>query len=135
MNYSRFAICALLTAVVLVVGEFAFIMSMGGRLMAARQAAGLPEFVPQPMLSILEVVLTGTFITWLYVSIRPRFGAGPKTAAIAGIAAWGGLVLLSTVHTIGEGFGLPTPLLLTVAVIVLPIFVFSSVIGTALYRE
>ena len=103
--------------------------------MAARQAAGLPEFVPQPVLSILELLLTATFITWLYVSIRPRFGAGAKTAAIAGVAAWAGLVLLSTVHTIGEGFGLPAPLLLTVAVIVLPIFVFSSVIGTALYRE
>jgi hypothetical protein len=32
--------------------------------------------------------LIGLFAMWLYVTIRPRFGAGPKTAVIAGIAVW-----------------------------------------------
>jgi hypothetical protein len=32
--------------------------------------------------------LIGLFALWLYVTIRPRFGPGPKTAVIAGIAVW-----------------------------------------------
>ena len=34
-----------------------------------------------------EVVL-GVGIAWLYAAIRPRLGAGPRTAIIAGFAGW-----------------------------------------------
>lgn len=30
----------------------------------------------------------GILAIWLYASIRPRYGAGPKTAVIAGLAFW-----------------------------------------------
>jgi len=33
--------------------------------------------------------LVGIFAIWLYAAIRPRYGAGPKTAACAGAAVWG----------------------------------------------
>lgn len=32
--------------------------------------------------------LTGIVTVWLYAAIRPRFGEGPKTAALAGAAMW-----------------------------------------------
>ena len=32
--------------------------------------------------------LCGIVLVWLYASIRPRYGPGPKTAAIAGLALW-----------------------------------------------
>jgi len=32
--------------------------------------------------------LCGIVLLWLYASIRPRYGAGPKTAIIAGLAVW-----------------------------------------------
>jgi len=32
--------------------------------------------------------LTGIAMVWLYAAIRPRFGAGPKTAVLAGAAMW-----------------------------------------------
>jgi hypothetical protein len=28
------------------------------------------------------------WIMWLYAAIRPRYGPGPKTAAVAGFALW-----------------------------------------------
>src|SRR6478736_7677342 len=107
MNYNSLALSGLISTVTLFVGEMVFIAIMGSRLMAARSAAGLPEFVPQPLLSIIELVLTGSFIAWLYASIRPRYGAGIVTAIISGIGAWSGLVLISTIHMMSEGFGLP----------------------------
>ncbi|MFI5185022.1 MAG: hypothetical protein ACHQNV_11520 [Vicinamibacteria bacterium] len=33
-------------------------------------------------------LLCGIVLVWLYASIRPRYGAGPKTAVIAGLALW-----------------------------------------------
>jgi hypothetical protein len=32
--------------------------------------------------------LCGIAVVWLYASIRPRYGAGPRTALIAGLALW-----------------------------------------------
>ena len=32
--------------------------------------------------------LCGIVLVWLYASIRPRYGPGPKTAVIAGLALW-----------------------------------------------
>jgi hypothetical protein len=32
--------------------------------------------------------LCGLVLVWLYAAIRPRYGAGPKTAVIAGLAIW-----------------------------------------------
>ncbi len=32
--------------------------------------------------------LSGVFLVWLYAGIRPRYGAGPKTAVLASLAVW-----------------------------------------------
>jgi hypothetical protein len=32
--------------------------------------------------------LCGIALVWLYASIRPRYGPGPRTAVIAGLALW-----------------------------------------------
>jgi hypothetical protein len=32
--------------------------------------------------------LCGIVLVWLYASIRPRYGPGPKTAVVAGLAVW-----------------------------------------------
>ena len=37
---------------------------------------------------LLVGFLTGIYALWLYATLRPRLGPGPKTAAITGIAVW-----------------------------------------------
>jgi hypothetical protein len=32
--------------------------------------------------------MTGMMALWLYAAMRPRFGAGPKTAVLAAVAVW-----------------------------------------------
>ena len=39
-------------------------------------------------------LIYGIFMVWLYAAIRPRYGAGPKTAICAGLAVWAAGVLL-----------------------------------------
>ena len=38
----------------------------------------------------------GLLMVWLYAAIRPRYGAGPRTAACAGIAVWALAYLLGS---------------------------------------
>ncbi len=135
MNYKRLALAAIAASITLFLGEMAFIALMSGRLMAARQAAGLPEITPQPLVSIIELLLTGAFIVWLYAAIRTRYGAGPMTAVGAGFASWTGIVLLSTIHMIGDNMGFPATLLLMVAGVILPVFILTAVVGAWVYRE
>src|SRR5260370_29519377 len=39
-------------------------------------------------ISVLYGFLTGIAAIWLYAVARPRFGPGPKTAALTGVAYW-----------------------------------------------
>ena len=44
-----------------------------------------------PGVAVLHVSMRfalGVGLVWLYAAIRPRFGAGPRTASLAGVAMW-----------------------------------------------
>ena len=43
----------------------------------------------------------GVVLVWLYAAIRPRFGPGPKTAAVAGVAVWFLAYVTSMVSSMG----------------------------------
>ena len=46
----------------------------------------------------------GILLLWLYAASRPRFGAGPGTAAIAGLTGWLFAGLLANLITLPNGF-------------------------------
>jgi hypothetical protein len=78
----------------------------------------------------------GIASVWLYAAIRPRYGAGPKTAVCAGLAVWILAHLWSGVY-LGAGFaGLVTPRL---AFLPVAWGLFEAPLGTLagawLYRE
>lgn len=52
-------------------------------------ALGKPEFTTSQIVgfNVLGLV-SGIALIWIYAAIRPRFGAGVKTAIIAGMAVW-----------------------------------------------
>ena len=62
---------------------------LGADMAAAMTAHSLPPIGGSAIavFVILGFVL-GLVLMWLYAAIRPRFGAGPKTAAIAGGLVW-----------------------------------------------
>ena len=122
-------------SVALIGGEIAMITLLGSRIMAARDAAGLPAFVPQPVFGLMEVYFTGLFLIWLYAAMRPRYGPGILTAIKAGFAGWFAIIFLGTLHMIWESLGFPATLLLLVAVVMLPVFLFATVVGAWIYKE
>ena len=62
---------------------------LGTRMAAAMTAHNLPPIGGSAIavFVILGFVL-GLLLVWLYAAIRPRFGQGPKTAALAGVVVW-----------------------------------------------
>src|SRR5713101_9285845 len=68
---------------------------------AGMRALGRAEFsVSQNVAFNIIGLVYGILIVWLYAEIRPRYGAGPKTAVCAGLAVWGLGYLLASVTPI-----------------------------------
>jgi hypothetical protein len=80
--------------------------------------------------------LLGFAAVWLYAAIRPRFGAGWRTALIAGIAVWLFAHLWSGVY-LGHGYsGIITPRLAWIPVVWgLLEAPLATLAGAALYKE
>ena len=102
---------------------------------AAMQALGKPP-MPDSMiwLFVLLDFVYGIGLLWVYAAIRPRFGAGPRTAVIAGLAVWFFIALL---HAIGEApMGLLPQRFYTIGVIVALVqYPVAGVLGAYVYKE
>ena len=103
---------------------------------AAMKTLGKPEFTGNQIAGFLIVGLVyGILTVWLYAAIRPRYGAGPKTAVYAGLAAWAIGTLLPNASFMGVNglFPLDLTTLTTAAGIVES--VAAALAGAALYQE
>jgi hypothetical protein len=78
--------------------------------------------------------LTGIFALYLYAAFRPRFGAGPKTAVRAALAAWiPGSVLGMVFPAVLELF--PVRLMVIGVLSGLVELVIGTLVGAWLYQE
>jgi hypothetical protein len=135
INYPRTILGGLLASVVLALCGTPFILWMKPTIMAAREAAHMPAVMPPGLLNMVELLLTGFLVVWLYGAIRPRFGPGIVTAARSGLAMWACSVLIGTIHLVNDNFGLPRSLLIVIAIGILPTFVAAGIVGGWAYRE
>jgi hypothetical protein len=102
---------------------------------SAMQQLGRTEFSTNQWLMFNVIGLAAGILTvWLYAAIRPRYGAGPKTAVYAGLATWaiGSLLPNAALFTAGL-----LPRGLTVFTTGGAIFesVIAALAGAALYQE
>src|SRR5216110_2993392 len=137
INWGRVVVGGLLAGVVLNIVDFVFFgVIMKQAIDAAMQALGkrpgaMDSLVP--LFVVLDFVY-GIGLLWVYAAIRPRFGAGAKTAVIAGLAVW---FFVGLLHAIGEspmGF-MPQRLMVIgtcVALVSLPV---ATVVGAYVYKE
>jgi hypothetical protein len=94
---------------------------------------------PQPTGSAIGVAMAMTFVLGIvmilgYAAIRSRFGAGPKTAMIAALFAWFGVVVYPNV--IGAAFGfIPTNILLLLLGWEIVEYGLAALAGAWLYKE
>jgi hypothetical protein len=102
----------------------------------AMKALGKGEFSVNQMVTFNIIGLGyGIFVVWLYAAIRPRYGAGPKTAVYAGLAAWAIGALLPNVSLMDVAGLFPSNLTaLTTAGAIIE-SVVAALAGAALYQE
>ncbi|MEJ2204615.1 MAG: hypothetical protein P8170_10930 [Gemmatimonadota bacterium] len=84
---------------------------------------------------ILGAFVFGFFLAWLYAAIRPRFGPGWKTGAIAGTALWVVGYLVPGIWFGAMGLALGTGLTLLALVWGLAEMILAGIIAGWLYQE
>src|ERR1700737_3104202 len=136
INFGRALVGGLVAGIILSVGEWVLNEKVLSAQMKAfftahnfKQPAG--SFVP---IAITLTVVLGIVIVLGYAAIRPRFGAGPRTAIIAALFAWCGIYLYTGVIN-GLLFGIPTNTMLLVLAWGLVEYILATLVGAALYKE
>ncbi len=103
---------------------------------AVARESGARPFATSPAGMQLLALLNfagAVWAMWLYAAIRPRYGPGPKTAAIAGFALW---IIGALVDTIWGAFGLLPPGVLVAPVAAsLPAIIVAVIVGARVYKE
>ena len=136
INAGRVILGGLLAGLVINIGEFA----LNGVILTKDWDAAMRSLGKQPIggqaiaVFIALGFVVGIVTVWVYAAIRPRFGAGPKTAICAGLTVWALSSLYSAVGQLPLGI-VPTRLILIVAVWELVQTPIAAVAGAWLYKE
>jgi len=104
INWGRVIAGGLLAGLIMNISEFVLhavvLAPDGARLAEEWKKIGL--VIPEdPTLLMWLVGITfalGLLAVWTYAAIRPRYGAGPKTAVCAGLAVWAMSYLYAAVY-------------------------------------
>ena len=136
MNYARVLLGGLVAGLVLNIGEFL----LNGKVLAQQMSEFFSKCgIPQPRPSALVILIAITFvlaiaILFIYAAIRPRCGAGPKTAVAAAIIAWFCVYLYNNVVGAALGF-VPSNVLLIALVWGLVEYILAAIAGAWVYKE
>ena len=112
-----------------------------GILLASQWAAGMaalgkPDFSTNQLVAFNAIGLAnGIFMVWLYAAIRPRYGAGPKTAAGAGVAVWVAGTLLPNAALMGTAGLFPVNLTAMTTAAGIVVATLAALAGASVYQE
>jgi len=136
INMTRVVLGGLVAGVVLNVGETIFNGVLFGEATdAAVKALNLPPMTGATIVwFIISAFIFSIAMIWLYAAIRPRLGAGPKTAICAGLTAWTFGYLFPSIGFLAMGL---FPRNLLIFGLVWSVFEVSiaAVAGAYFYRE
>jgi hypothetical protein len=139
INWGRVFLGGLLAGVVINIGEYLFHAVLFKNEVAEMMRALGKD--PAAVMSGNAIViwnlmgfLAGIGAVWGYAAIRPRFGAGAKTAMIAGIAVWFFSRFLGAVGEMNMGMA-SQKMILTGLVWGLVELVIATIAGAWAYRE
>jgi hypothetical protein len=83
----------------------------------------------------LVFILGGILMVWVYAAMRPRFGAGVRTAVYAGLVAWAFSILLpNMMNIVTSPYNNPRLMLYTTLFAIVEL-VAGAIVGAWLYKE
>jgi len=135
INWGRVFLGGLLAGVVVNIGESLFHgVIFKTQVEEAVRALGKDPAAASMVIWIIMGFLVGIGAVWGYAAIRPRYGPGAKTAAIAGVAVWFFYSFLSSVAMMNMGM-FPQNMMITGLVWSLVELVLATIVGAWLYKE
>ena len=122
--------------VIRILGGVAYVLYLEKVWSPALEALGLSTqlSVGVVILTVVRSLGVGILAVWLYSTIRPRYGAGPKTAVVAGLAVWILNVLLPAI-TLGETGLYPAYVLVIESLTSLVRYIVATLAGAWVYKE
>ncbi len=136
IRHGRLLLGGLMAGLLINIGEFIYNLPVAGSAFDNAMAdLGLAPPGPRAI-GIFVVVgfLMGMLAVWLYAAMRPRLGAGPRTAIYAGLIVW---ILAYVIPGIGNavlGIVPPSLVLLGVAWSLFEV-PLATLVGASIYRE
>ena len=136
INLGRVILGGLVAGLVINIGETILNLVIVAQAMEdALQARNLPPLGINPIIGfVVFSFAVGIVTVWLYAAIRPRFGPGPKTGAIAGLIVWFFAYLYGAVAMGMMGL-FPMKLMAITMIWGLPEIAIAAMAGASLYRE
>ncbi|HEX4038920.1 MAG TPA: hypothetical protein VHX37_12750 [Acidobacteriaceae bacterium] len=137
INVGRWFLCGIVAGIVGdIVEGVAQGLWLGPYWNAAMKTLGKP---PLSTMQIVHYNLIGLVIgfaaLWIYVGIRPRFGAGAKTAVYAGLVTWVLASLVANTFFMVIPYMYPHHLALYATIVDLVACLLGTYAGAALYKE
>ncbi len=137
MNWKRIILAGLVAGLVINVSEAILnIPVLGNDWAEAMSALGKPKEFSSQQIGLFNLMgfLSGIALVWLYAAIRPRYGAGPRTAICAGSTMWLLTYLLPAIGQIALDLW-PIGAMITALVWGLVEMIVAGLVGGWLYRE
>jgi predicted lipid-binding transport protein (Tim44 family) len=137
INVGRWILGGLLAGIVGdIVEGVAQAVWLGPQWNLAMQTLGRPALTTTQIMEFnLIGLVIGLTAVWIYAAIRPRFGAGPKTAVYAGLAAWVLASLVPNTFFMVIPYMYPHHLALFATIVDFVACVVGTIAGAALYKE
>ncbi len=136
INIGRVLLGGLVAGIVLNIGEYI----LNDKVFGAQMKEYLAKHnFPTPGGNAIAIAVAMTFVLGIvivlgYAAIRPRFGAGPKTAIVAALFAWFGVYVYPNI--LGAAFGFVPINILPIALVWgLVEYNLAAIIGGWLYQE
>ena len=138
INVGRAVLGGLVAGAVLNVGEFLLngvLLADANKQDMARLGLGDPGANTTFLIRVVGITFfLGIAIVYLYAAIRPRFGAGWKTAACAGVLAWFFVYLYCGYVYVALGIVSMKPYLIGLVWGIVE-YAIAAIVGAALYKE
>lgn len=137
INTGRMILCGVIAGIVGdLIGSFVDGVLLAPRWNAAFARLGLPAMNGTEVVEFNVIgILIGLAALWIYAGVRPRFGAGAKTAVYAGLVVWFLCFLLPDISFMYIPHAYSRHLLLYSTLGNLVGCVLGTLAGAALYKE
>jgi hypothetical protein len=137
INWSRVLAGGLVGGLVMSAYEFVLNLMINKEQWKNAMGALGKQFPEEPRALAIWIIwafFIGFLLTWLYAAVRPRLGAGVRTAIIVGVFVWACGCVVPAIAFANLDL-LPISMVLTLTAWSLPEHIIAAVAGAWIYRE